>query len=118
MPRFADGSPNSQRQYRSILMNGYVSDVENLHCLTSTPDFNRKTSVVVEAHLPVDLCEDRPELTRRHRRAIVLGRDIFHLQNRLLPSIGVAAAVQGNEGAGLHFGDVIAGLNNAIAVLD
>jgi len=97
MTRFADGRPKSKRQHRSILLNCQIGNVEDLHCLARAPDFDGEPSVVIEWHLPVDLSEDRPEFSGRHHRAIVLGRNVFHLQHRLLPGIGIAAAVQGDE---------------------
>ena len=85
-----------------------------LHRPHAIADLEGQLGRMVEPDMLGHLADDGRKLAGRHVRAVFV--HVPQLHKNLRPGFGVGAAIQRRELAGLHLGDVIAGLHGAAVI--
>ena len=88
-----------------------------LHGFDAVAHLEGQPRIGVEADGVGDLSQNSQKLPHRHVRAIVFVH-VPQLDEGLVPAFGVGPAIEATKRTGLHFGDMIAGTNVALVIVE
>ena len=90
VPGFANRRPGAERQDDAILVDPHAVYIEHLHRRAGRADLESEARIGVQGEMPIDLPKDAPELLDGQKLVSAGRSEIFDLQDRLAPGIGVA----------------------------
>jgi hypothetical protein len=116
VPRLADGGAGRKAKHDAVSFQSQGVQVKYLHRRIGGSYLKGETRIDIESDLGPHVGKDSPEFAHLHEISPIFGRQVFDLQNGLVPLVGVTTAIERDEGSRLYLSNVITGLDGSTTI--